>query len=136
MTKRHHFTPDQCQAGGLNAAAAPACHRICPVCQASGFATHDQYAGHVSTHSQAYRRPCPRCGRQDFRSLQERAGHLGLHTFADRYAGGNLRLAAEKLALCGQATTDPLPGNAAFSSAHDVLAAVRAQQKRLEDADF
>jgi len=58
---------------------------------------------------------------------------MGLHTFADRYAGGNLRLAAEKLALCGQATTDPLPGNAAFARAHETLAEIRGQQNSPED---
>jgi hypothetical protein len=44
-------------------------------------------------------------------------GHLGLHSFADRYAGGDLRLAAEKLGLCGVAASDPYPENGAFARA-------------------
>lgn len=79
---------------------------------------------------------CPHCP-HSFQNVPQLAlsGHLGLHSFADRYAGGDLRLAAEKLGLCGQAATDPVPENGAFARAHQALAEVRARRKQLLEAE-
>ncbi len=65
---------------------------------------------------------CPDCGRNYTHVSQLTvSGHRGLHGFANRFTGGNLQRAAEKLALIGQAATDPTPWNGAFQRAHQAL---------------
>lgn len=72
---------------------------------------------------------CPRCGPRTFKNWLAYIGHLGLHTFADRYAGGDLHLAAHKLNLVGLAVQDPFPRNGAFREAQQVADQIRKKPR-------
>lgn len=74
---------------------------------------------------------CPDCQKQFQNVLQVViSGHRGFEVFAQRYAGGDHQVAKQKLALCGQAATDPVPENGAFRRAHDTLAEIRTLREQ------
>lgn len=59
---------------------------------------------------------CPRCGRQFpfAHPWMSYLGHLGLHGLADRYFGGDIQAAQQRLQQNGLAKQDPAPWNNAW----------------------
>jgi ATP-dependent exoDNAse (exonuclease V) beta subunit len=74
-----------------------------------------QSLGGLALASKVPPKRCPRCY-ADFRSRSWYSwlAHKGLHGLADRYFGGSLAKAAERLARNGLAKQDPAPWNGAF----------------------
>src|SRR5690349_1761265 len=59
---------------------------------------------------------CPRCSRSmEGKSWYSWLGHRGLHALADRYFGGDILAAQQRLRENGQARQDPAPWNTAFA---------------------
>lgn len=90
------------------------------------FTLEEKQRGGRATARKLTERKCPKCGKWFDRHVAY-AGHLGLHTFADRYCGGSMRLAAKKFNLLGIAATDSFPQNGAFREAHRVSLEIRGK---------
>lgn len=59
---------------------------------------------------------CLHCGqRMEGRKWHSYLGHLGLHGLADRYFGGDIQAAQQRLRKNGLAIQDPAPWNGAWS---------------------